>query len=61
WDRYDDGVLREASFDTSFATGRPDRRVVYDPQGAFVGVEEDVERDGTFVRLTGAAAAGVRR
>ena len=65
WDRYESGVLREASFDTSFASGRPDRRVVYDPQGAFVGVEEDVERDGTFVRLIGAAAAaaaaGVRR
>lgn len=65
WDRYDGGVLREASFDTSFASGRPDRRVVYDAQGTFVGVEEDVERDGTFVRLNGAAAAaaaaGVRR
>ena len=65
WDRYEGGVLRGASFDTSFAAGRPDRRLVYDAQGKFVAVEEDTERDGTFVRLTGtaaaAAAAGVRR
>ena len=65
WDRYEGGVLRDASFDTSFAVGRPDRRLVYDAQGKFVAVEEDTERDGTFVRLTGAAAAaaaaGVRR
>jgi hypothetical protein len=65
WDRYDGGVLREAAFDIALATGRPDRRLVYDAQGHFVAVEEDVERDGTFVRLTGAAAAaaaaGVRR
>lgn len=65
WDRYDGGALREVAYDTSFASGRPDRRVIYDAQGKFVAVEEDVERDGTFVRLTGAAAAaaaaGVRR
>lgn len=65
WDRYDGGVLREAAFDTAFAFARPDRRLLYDAQGKFVAVEEDVERDGTFVRLTGAAApaaaAGVRR
>ena len=65
WDRYEGGVLRDASFDTSFAIGRPDRRLVYDAQGKFIAVEEDSERDGTFVRLTGAAAAaaaaGVRR
>jgi hypothetical protein len=47
--------LREAAFDTSFTAGRPDRRVLYDGQGRFVAVEADVERDGTFVRLTGAA------
>jgi len=57
WDRYEGGVLRDASFDTSFALGRPDRRLVYDAQGKFVAVEQDTERDGTFVRLAGAAAA----
>ena len=55
WERYDGGVLREAAFDTSFAAGRPDRRLLYDGQGRFVAVEADGERDGTFVRLTGAA------
>lgn len=60
WDRYEGGVLREAAFDISFATGRPDRRLVYDAQGQFVAVEEDAERDGTFVRLTGAAAAAAK-
>lgn len=62
WDRYDGGVLREAAFDIALLAGRPDRRIVYDAKGQFVAVEEDVERDGTFVRLIGAAAAaGVRR
>ena len=65
WDRYEGGVLREAAFDITFVAGRPDRRILYDAKGQFVAVEEDVERDGTFVRLTGAAAAaaaaGARR
>lgn len=65
WDRYQAGVLREAAFDTSFAAGRPDRRVLYDAAGKYVAVEGDRERDGTFERLTGeaetAARAGVKR
>ena len=60
WDRYEGGRLREAAFDTSFAAGRPDRRVLYDAAGKYVAVEEDSERDGTFVRLTGAAAAAAK-
>jgi hypothetical protein len=60
WERYDGGTLREASFDTSFAAGRPDRRLLYDEQGRFVAIEADAERDGTFVRLTGAAAAAAK-
>ena len=60
WDRYEGGTLREAAFDTSFAAGRPDRRLLYDEQGRFVAVEADAERDGTFVRLTGAAAAAAK-
>jgi hypothetical protein len=60
WERYDGGVLREAAFDTSFAAGRADRRLLYDERGRFVAVEEDAERDGTFVRLTGAAADAAR-
>lgn len=60
WERYDGATLREAAFDTSLAAGRPDRRLLYDERGRFVAVEADVERDGTFVRLTGAAAAAAK-
>jgi hypothetical protein len=60
WDRYEDGVLVEAAYDTSFAAARPDRRLRYDAQGRFMAVEADVERDGTFVTLTGAAAAAAK-
>lgn len=60
WDRYEDGVLVEAAYDTSFAASRPDRRLRYDAQGRFTAVEADVERDGTFVTLTGAEAAAAK-
>lgn len=60
WDRYEGGALREAAFDTSLAAGKPDRRLLYDAQGRFLAAEQDVERDGTFVRLTGAAAAAAK-
>lgn len=39
WDRYERGVLRQAEFDTTFASGRPDRRAVYDAAGRFERVE----------------------
>ena len=51
WERYDGASLREVAFDTSFAAGRPDRRLLYDENGRFVAVEVDAERDGTFVRV----------
>jgi hypothetical protein len=51
WDRYDNGVLREARFDTSFQAARPDRRLLYDPQGHFAGAEADDDRDGRFERV----------
>lgn len=54
WERYEGAVLREAAFDTSFARGRADRRVLYDAQGQFMYVEEDPEGDGTFARVEGA-------
>jgi len=59
WDRYDAGVLREAAYDTS-GGGRPDVRLLYDDKGRYVGIESDPERDGTFVRLSGDAAAKVK-
>ncbi len=57
WDRYEGAVLREVDFDTSFTGGRPDRRVMYDARGRFVGVEADPEGDGTFVRVASDAGA----
>jgi hypothetical protein len=60
WDRYDGPVLREVAFDISKSHGRATRRVLYDEQGRFVAVEDDPEADGTFVRVTGAAADAAR-
>jgi hypothetical protein len=60
WERYERSVLRQAAFDTSLATGKPDRRLLFDEQGRYVGIEADAERDGSFVRLTGAAAAAAK-
>jgi hypothetical protein len=53
WERYEDAVLREVAFDTSFARGGPDRRAVYDAQGRFVMVEADPDGDGKFVKVEG--------
>lgn len=52
WERYEQGVLREAQFDTSFTAPRPDRRLLYDAQGRFIGAEADDDRDGVFQRLS---------
>lgn len=50
WEVFENGVLRQASFDTAFSTGRPDRRIVYSASGQYDHLEADPERDGTFVR-----------
>jgi hypothetical protein len=50
WEVFENGVLRHASYDTAFSTGRPDRRIVYAANGQFDHLETDPERDGTFVR-----------
>ena len=52
WDRYEDRVLREVQFDTTFRAARADRRLLYDPQGRFVAAEADDDRDGRFTRLS---------
>jgi hypothetical protein len=49
WERYEGGALREAAFDTTFTTGRADRRVRYGTQGTTV--EEDRDGDGKFVQV----------
>jgi hypothetical protein len=60
WDRYEGAILRQADFDTTLATGRPNRRLLYDAQGGFLRVEADPELDGTFIVLTGATAADIK-
>jgi hypothetical protein len=50
WETFDGGRLRTVGFDTSGKTGRPDRRLVYDPAGRFEYMEIDAEGDGVFVR-----------
>jgi hypothetical protein len=65
WERYANGVLREAAFDTSLTASRADKRLLFDGQGRFEAIEDDSDRDGSFVRLTGEAAiaakAGVKK
>jgi hypothetical protein len=55
WDRYEGAVLREVAFDTTFSSGRPNRRVRYDPRGRFVAVEGDPDGDGRFTPVQGDA------
>lgn len=54
WERYEGSVLREAAFDTSLSRGRADRRALYDENGRFSHLEEDLDGDGTFERVAGA-------
>ena len=56
WDRYENAMLREVQFDTSFAAARPDRRLLYDPQGHFTSAEADDDRDGRFERAVPASS-----
>lgn len=60
WERYEGALLREASFDTSFMKGRPDRRVLYDAKGISVVVEADPDGDGKFVPVDGEAVRPAR-
>ncbi|HYB94442.1 MAG TPA: hypothetical protein VEC39_05690 [Vicinamibacterales bacterium] len=60
WDRFENGVLRQAEFDTTLRSDRPDRRLVYDAAGRFVRVEADDDRDGTFSVLVGGRETDVR-
>lgn len=52
WDTFENGILRTAAFDTTYAAGRPDRRVIYGADGQFSHVEADVDGDGRFERVT---------
>jgi hypothetical protein len=59
WETWADGALTAASFDTTFAAGRPDRRVVYDG-GRVAFLEADLDGNGTFERLA-SNQPGIRR
>ena len=46
-----------SAFDMSRSSGRANRRLLYDEKGRFTAVEDDPDGDGTFVPMTGKAAA----
>jgi hypothetical protein len=50
WETWVDGALTVAAYDTTFSTGRADRRLVYDASGSAV-LEADVGGTGRFERL----------
>jgi hypothetical protein len=50
WEVFEGGRLRSVSFDSTFAAGRADRRLVYSAEGQFDHVEADLDGDGTFTR-----------
>lgn len=51
WETWAGGVLRLTAFDTSFAGGAANRRLVYDEAGRFAYVEADTDGDGRFERV----------
>jgi hypothetical protein len=51
WETWDAGALRVVAFDTTFSTGRPDRRLTYDASGRLTRLEADPEGDGRFERM----------
>ncbi|MGE0447498.1 MAG: hypothetical protein AB7P99_19910 [Vicinamibacterales bacterium] len=51
WATYEDGRVRELRIDSGLVAGRPDRRLLYGPDGALRGIEEDPDGDGTFAPL----------
>lgn len=48
WQEFDGGKLRLLLLDSEFRRGRPDRRLVYGPDGSATGIEIDPDGDGTF-------------
>ncbi|MGE0041799.1 MAG: hypothetical protein AB7V01_11500 [Vicinamibacterales bacterium] len=62
WETWDAGALRVVAFDTTFSTGRPDRRLTYDAGGRLIQLEADPDGDGRFERMDlPAAGAPVRQ
>ena len=52
WQQFTDGKLRELLVDTSQASGRPDRRLVYAQDGSLERIEADANRTGTFTPVS---------
>lgn len=50
WEYYVQGRLARIELDLA-GRGRPDRRLVYDPQGNVVRVEADPDGDGVFIEV----------
>ena len=61
WERYEEGRLIEASFDTTLSRGRADRRLTYGANGMVVSIATDPEGDGTFLPLEKARDKGDER
>ena len=48
WQEFDNGQLHVLLIDTEQRRGRPDRRLVYGPDGSLTGFESDPDGDGQF-------------
>ena len=51
WETYADGALASAAFDTKHR-GSPDRRLVYNADGALNRIEADPEGNGSFTPVS---------
>ncbi len=51
WQAFEAGRLRELRVDSGRTLGRPDRRLVYTPDGALEAIEVDPDGDGRFVPM----------
>lgn len=56
WATYEEGRVRELRIDTGLTTGRPDRRLLYGPDGVLLAIEEDPDGDGQFAPLDASAS-----
>jgi hypothetical protein len=48
WEMFESGSLARVSLDTTFASERPNRRLIYDAEGRFRAIEIDRNGDGVW-------------